>query len=127
MPKKDEWWSLNDEGWIMNHEGWIEGFCWQIDKLTDICDCRVAFATEKWIRLLLRIYRVWWLVFYPSFSWTTSIFKSCFLHISKGLFNPLDQNWLEIVDHDNSIGHTNATGSIFTAPTVVANVPNLCL
>ena len=52
----DEVWRMNDEGW------WFQASCWgvlqtdgQKDKLTnkrtdeqtDICDCRVAFATEK--------------------------------------------------------------------------------
>ena len=43
------------EGWMKNDVGWwfqaVEGFCFQTDKRTndrtDICDCRVAFATEK--------------------------------------------------------------------------------
>ena len=59
MMKNDEGWMKNDEGWQMKDEGWwfqaVEGFCWwtdgQTDKQTngrtDICDCRVAFATEK--------------------------------------------------------------------------------
>ena len=46
---------MKDEGWMMNDEGWwfpaIEGFCRltdrQMDGRTDICDCRVAFATEN--------------------------------------------------------------------------------
>ena len=41
----------NDEGWRMNDEGWwfqvVEGFCRLTDERTDICECRVAFATEK--------------------------------------------------------------------------------
>ena len=52
---KDEGWRMKDEGWSMKHEGWwfqaVEGFCRQTDKRTnkrtDICDCRVAFATEN--------------------------------------------------------------------------------
>ena len=36
------------EGWIKNDEGWwfqaVEGFCF---RRTDICNCRVAFVTEK--------------------------------------------------------------------------------
>ena len=53
----EEWWRLNkewmknDEGWMMNDEGWwfqaVEGFCRQTNERTDICDCRVAFATEN--------------------------------------------------------------------------------
>ena len=65
-------WMKNDEGWRMNDEGWwfqaVEGFCRQTnertDRRTDICDCRVAFATEKiqdchtevrWRRLQLKV------------------------------------------------------------------------
>ena len=43
------------EGWMKNDEGWwfqaVEGFWFMTDRRTDertdICDCRVAFATEK--------------------------------------------------------------------------------
>ena len=43
------------EGWMKNDEGWwfqsVEGFCCLTDRLmneqTDIGECRVAFATEK--------------------------------------------------------------------------------
>ena len=49
--KNYEGWLKNDEGWKMNDEGWwfqaVEGFCFKTDERTDICDCRVAFATEK--------------------------------------------------------------------------------
>ena len=50
----------NDEGWRLNDEGWwflaVEGFWFmtdeqtngQTDEQTDICECRVAFTTEKW-------------------------------------------------------------------------------
>ena len=60
---KDEWWKTNDERCMMKDESWrmkdenidfklFEGFgLWQTneqtDKQTDICDCRVAFATEN--------------------------------------------------------------------------------
>ena len=48
---KDEGWRKNDEWWGMNDEGWwfqaVEGFCRRMDKQTDICDCRVTFATEN--------------------------------------------------------------------------------
>ena len=51
MNEMNEVWMKNDEGGRMNDEGWwyqaVEGFCWQTDEQTDICDCRVAFATEK--------------------------------------------------------------------------------
>ena len=37
------------EGWMKNDEGWlfqaVEGFWLQKDKLMDICECRVTFAT----------------------------------------------------------------------------------
>ena len=40
-----------NEEWKMNVVGWwfqaVEGFCFQTDKRIDICDCRVAFVTEK--------------------------------------------------------------------------------
>ena len=53
--KNDEKLLKNDEGWKMNDEGWwfqaVEGFCFKTNgrtnERTDICDCRVAFATEK--------------------------------------------------------------------------------
>ena len=43
---------MKDEGWRINDEGWwfqaVEGFCFMTDWQTDnICDCRVAFATEN--------------------------------------------------------------------------------
>ena len=51
--RKDEW-RMNEE-WMKNDEGWwfqaVEGFCFLTDRLTnkqtDIGECRVAFATEK--------------------------------------------------------------------------------
>ena len=56
MMKDDEgWWRMmkDDEGWMKDDEGWwfqaVEGFCRRTDGRTDICDCRVAFATEKWV------------------------------------------------------------------------------
>ena len=49
--KNDERWMKNDEGWRLNDEGWwfqaVMGFCWLTDRRTDICECRVAFATEN--------------------------------------------------------------------------------
>ena len=51
MMKNDEGWMKNDEGWNMKDEEWwfkaVEGFCFQTNGRTNICDCRVAFATEK--------------------------------------------------------------------------------
>ena len=56
---KDEGWKMTDEGWRMKVERWrknverwrikVEGGFedGQTDERTDICDCRVAFATEK--------------------------------------------------------------------------------
>ena len=54
--KNDKEWMKSDEEWMKNNEGWwfqaVDGFCRQTDKQTDrqtdICDCRVAFATEKY-------------------------------------------------------------------------------
>ena len=52
--RKDEWrmmkeWRMNE--WRMKDEGWwfqgSDGFCRLKDKQTDICECRIAFATEK--------------------------------------------------------------------------------
>ena len=53
MMKDDEGWMNYSEWWMKNDEGWwfqaVEGFCRLTDRLTDrqtdICDCRVAFAT----------------------------------------------------------------------------------
>ena len=50
MKNNDEWWRMNDEGWCFQA---AEGFWLQTDRQTEICDCRVAFATEKGITLLL--------------------------------------------------------------------------
>ena len=60
--RKDEWIMIKvDEGWMKNHEGWmirdddfklLRGFAdeqtnGQMNRRTDICDCRVAFTTEN--------------------------------------------------------------------------------
>ena len=52
----EEWWRMNEEWWRMNNEWWmmkdddfklLRGFAdWRRDR-TDVCDCRVAFATEN--------------------------------------------------------------------------------
>ena len=45
MMKNDEEWMKNDEGWTM-----MISNCWLVlgtDRLTDICECRVAFVTEN--------------------------------------------------------------------------------
>ena len=58
-----EGWMKNDEGWMkndkrMNEEWWrmMISSWWgvlhtdrQTDRRMDICDCGVAFATEKWV------------------------------------------------------------------------------
>ena len=52
---KDEWRMMKDEGWMMEDDdlkllrGFADG---RMDEQTDICDCRVAFATEKGIMYL---------------------------------------------------------------------------
>ena len=49
--KNDAGWMKNDEGWRLNDEGWgflaVEGFWFMTDERTEICECRVAFATEN--------------------------------------------------------------------------------
>ena len=52
---KDEWEMMKDEGCVMKDEGFklLRGFAsWRTDRRTDertdICECRVAFATENW-------------------------------------------------------------------------------
>ena len=61
--KNDEGWLKNDEGWKMNDEWWwfqaVEGFWSQTDKLMDICEWRVAFATDKHINLYTWVQRHW--------------------------------------------------------------------
>ena len=45
-----EGWMKNDEGWKMKDDDFklLKGFAlWQTNGRTDICNCRVAFATEK--------------------------------------------------------------------------------
>ena len=57
---KVEGWRLKNKGWMMKDKGWMmkdrldddlfEGFKLLRgfdDRLTDICECKVAFATEK--------------------------------------------------------------------------------
>ena len=64
---KEEWWRMIQDKWRkMKDEGWMKmiSSCWGVllmDRRTDICDCRVAFATEneckmmKWISWLIKI------------------------------------------------------------------------
>ena len=49
MKNDEEWWRMKDEGWRM-----MISSCWEVllmdgqtDRQTDICYCRVAFATEN--------------------------------------------------------------------------------
>ena len=59
--KNDEGWMKNDEWWMKNDEGWrmmissCWGILWLIDRRMDICECRVAFATENLHYIQLRI------------------------------------------------------------------------
>ena len=55
---KDEWRMMKDERWMMKDDDFklLRGFeDRQTDERTDICECRVAFATEKYI-LLKRLF-----------------------------------------------------------------------
>ena len=45
---------MKDEGLKMKDEGFGGFDNRQTDRLTDICDCRVAFATEKMVKLLTK-------------------------------------------------------------------------
>ena len=51
MNNDEGWWRMKDKWWRMNDEGWwfqaVEGFWWWTNRRTGICDCRVAFTTEK--------------------------------------------------------------------------------
>ena len=45
-----EGWMKNEEGWMMKDDDFklLRGFASdRTDRLTDICECRIAFATEK--------------------------------------------------------------------------------
>ena len=43
MMKDEEWWRMKDDDFKL-----LRGFDYgQTDERTDICDCRVAFATES--------------------------------------------------------------------------------
>ena len=47
---KDEWRMLKDDGWMMKDDDFklLRGFDdQQTNQWTDICECRIAFATEK--------------------------------------------------------------------------------
>ena len=47
---ENEWRMMKDEGWRMKDDDFklLRGFDnGQTNRRTDICDCRVAFATEK--------------------------------------------------------------------------------
>ena len=48
---KDEWRVMKDEEWMMNDDYFklLRGFDYgQTDRITDICECRVAFVTKKY-------------------------------------------------------------------------------
>ena len=45
---------MNDEGWWLQA---VEGFCWLTDLQTDICECRVVFATDIY-KLCYMIYKL---------------------------------------------------------------------
>ena len=59
--RNDEGWMKNDKVWMKNDEIWmmkdddfklLKGFALgQTNERTDICDCRVAFATEKVVKM----------------------------------------------------------------------------
>ena len=61
--KNDKVWMKNDKVWMKHDEGWkindedddfklLKGFAlWQTD---NICDCRVAFATENLMTIYLK-------------------------------------------------------------------------
>ena len=84
--KNDEGWMKNDVGWKMNdEERWfqaVEGFGFMTDEWTDrqtyICDCRVAFMTEKAI--------LCWCVSWFGLFWafTNRIFWICQINTPEG-------------------------------------------
>ena len=48
--RMNEEWMKNDEGWMLKDDDFklLRGFAdWLTDEQTDICECRVAFATEN--------------------------------------------------------------------------------
>ena len=57
----EEWWMLKDEGWrMMISSCWgVSVTDWLTDKQMDICECRVAFATEKWSSIMLEFGKPW--------------------------------------------------------------------
>ena len=66
---KDEWRMIKDEGWMMQYDDFklLRGFdLWQTDERTDICDCRVAFATEN-----VAIALIWALHHMCFYYWVT--------------------------------------------------------
>ena len=84
--KNDEGWMKKNEEWMMSDEWWwfqaVEGFCFLTDRLTDIGECRVAFATEKTIFItakkcmervnmvkMINRYRDHYLIFYSFVCW----------------------------------------------------------
>ena len=62
---KDEWRKMKDEGWMMEDDdlklfrGFADGQTdGRTDERTDICDCRVAFATEKYLSANIPIFPI---------------------------------------------------------------------
>ena len=65
MMKTNEGWMKNDEGWMKIDEGWMKNDDFKLlrgfdngrtKRQTDICDCRVAFATENLVYLFSDIF-----------------------------------------------------------------------
>ena len=87
---KYELWMKNYEGWRMNDDGcWfqaVEGFCRLTDKLTDgqtnrLCDCRVAFLTEKWEMLdVLEIWDLWYVGDVRNVRYVGDLILDCTTH-----------------------------------------------
>ena len=92
--KSDEGWMKNDERWRMNDAVWwfqaVEGFWFMTDgqtnKRTDICDCRVAFATEN----NKQNFRA---NMYTIFIEGTSLFSVVFMVMSGGFYK-IVKYWL---------------------------------
>ena len=77
---KDEWRMMKDEGWMMKDDDFklLWGFAdWLTDRRTDICECRVAFATEimKSIYIFTKHISIEYLFVY-KLKWYRISFKS---------------------------------------------------
>ena len=75
---------MEDEGWNMKHEGWRLKGVLRMDEQMDICDCRVAFATE----IKFDQFQIWNEWVYPSnwFYWRVSWTNSALLYLDKPFF-----------------------------------------